>query len=160
MIKVKALSQRAPFPLGGEARNCAQATARKSAAPFLRFRNCHSGIPNCCQASYRILVRRVLGQQVGNTHRMTARGETTGCCDSASSCLRLAAAISLALSGLVSGSEEMRSSHSISAMVRSGSIRLHHPVRNEMRQTKHSRFAAACSPTSEAAEFLPLTIPE
>ncbi len=47
---------------------------------------------------------------------------------SVSSCLRFAAARSLALSGLVSGTAKMRSSHSISAMMYSASIRLHHLV--------------------------------
>ena len=36
-------------------------------------------IPNNPQASCRILVRRVPDPQVGNTHRTTARGETTDC---------------------------------------------------------------------------------
>jgi hypothetical protein len=45
-----------------------------------------------------------------------------GLCACISSCLRFAAETSLGLSGLVSGTAMMRSSHSISAMVCSASI--------------------------------------
>jgi hypothetical protein len=59
------------------------------------------------------------------------RQQTPYCCQSLnhglrasiSSCLRFKAQRSLALSGLVSGTAKMRSSDSISAMVRSASIR-------------------------------------
>jgi hypothetical protein len=53
-----------------------------------------------------------------------------GLCASKSSCLRFTAKRSLALSGLVSGTAKMRSSHSISAMVCSVSMCLNHLVRS------------------------------
>jgi hypothetical protein len=51
-------------------------------------------------------------------------------CASISSCLRFAAERSLRLIGLASGTAKMRSSHSISAMVCSASIRHNHLVRS------------------------------
>ena len=51
-----------------------------------------------------------------------------GLCASISSCLRLAAEMSLALSGLISGASNISSSCSISSMMRSTSMGLNHLV--------------------------------
>ena len=53
-----------------------------------------------------------------------------GLCASISSCLRLAAEMSLALSGLISGASNISCSCSISSMMRSMSMRLTHLVRS------------------------------
>jgi hypothetical protein len=64
-----------------------------------------------------------------------------GLCASESSCLRFAAERSPALSGLVSGTAKKRSSHSISAMVFSASIRSQY-----LTESPEGQFGAASPP--------------
>lgn len=78
-----------------------------------------------------------------------------GLCACMSSCLRFAAARSLGLSGLVSGTATMRSSHSISAMVCSASIR--HNIKHKGGEVKRSQCIVLCCSTGASARLLDST---
>jgi hypothetical protein len=74
---------------------------------------------------------RIVGGSSRQQTPKSCQSRNHGLRASSSSCLRFAAAMSVALSGRVSGTAKMRSSRSISAMVCSASMRINHLARSE-----------------------------
>ena len=103
---------------------------------------------------FRLVARRQLQDRQQTPYCCQRRNH--GLCASILSCLRFAAARSLGLSGLVSGSAKMRSRHSISAIVCSASIPSQYPPWRSNRQTeRHLHVAPARTSCTERESGFP-----
>jgi len=104
------------------------------------------------------------GDSVRQQTPKCCQSRNQGLCASISSCLRLAAEMSLALSGLISGASYISCSCSISSMMRSMSMRLTHLVRSA-NGSNRSGMCLSCpvgtfaSPCASTRNEHPLLLP-